>query len=451
MKKIFCTFFTIILFVSSILGSNVYALTPIFYLNVTDKIANDNSIITAIFRSSDEIYGFEIFLYQDEKLVASGIKYVENSEYPIRCTIDLKRDLDIKLTPNTRYKCEVYARHKSGIHDPSYMQDRTFTTLDRNLIALNESVFLDSNFINLIKDFDNNLDNHLDEKEIMNIKEINFDGHEIISLEGIEYLSSLEKIVVKNVDISSLNIDDNTNLRYIEISNAKLEHIDCGNNIKLQKLTINNTPLQTINLGRNTELKEINIQNTQLKKIDISGIVNLNKITIQKIPLEKVDFRKNEELIEVNLSTKCTSYDFRQNNKLETLNISSGYDNVYINKLRLGKQSRLTNLNISNSKIKKLWLNNLKNLRYLSIKQNYGMNKLNIIGNKKLSKVSIKDTNIKILNVKNNKRLTKLTLKDNKQLKKVTVKSSKIKKINLKGTKCKRKNVSVSKKIKVKL
>jgi Leucine-rich repeat (LRR) protein len=179
----------------------------------------------------------------------------------------------------------------------------------------------------LLKYFDADLDGFISTDEAMKVKEITLTGNqEISSLKGIEYLTSLERLSIRNLDkLKTLDLSHNPELRFLDCSNingytaggldlnitqnAKLKELYCANircttlpmnnKTELETLACGNNLLETLDLSRCTALKMLDCSNNHLQTIDLSNnkglkYVNLSANRLQEMSFDLSGFRELE-------------------------------------------------------------------------------------------------------------------------------------------------------------
>ena len=159
----------------------------------------------------------------------------------------------------------------------------------------------------------------LDKKEITkesldSIDEILLDGKNIVGqynkvyFEEIDLFQNLERIVIKNLGVTSKNIQKLANIRQVEFENCEVENIKAIN--KVQHLSLINSEMESMEeieqLCNVTELELINMNIDSfefLKKLEYLKklkIKNINNFNLEKInfflPIEYLSIEKIEQL-----------------------------------------------------------------------------------------------------------------------------------------------------------
>lgn len=146
-----------------------------------------------------------------------------------------------------------------------------------NAIPIDSDIFPDTAFrAYVLTMFDKNTDDALSLSEIKEVKEINVTNQKIVSLEGIQYFSYLEKLNCGNNQIEVLSLDQNERLQTIDASNNHLTSFYCTSSALLDgqeyTLQLNTTEYNLTDLPG-----DFNIANATEWKLD-KGSGNIEKI-----------------------------------------------------------------------------------------------------------------------------------------------------------------------------
>lgn len=228
-----------------------------------------------------------------------------------------------------------------------------------------EKNFPDELFRQYIMDnFDKNKSGVLTADEIQEIKTIklglNPPTNGIESLKGIELFPQLEELYcldmtkLSDVDvsgnkalrwlsvegsrgISDINIEQNTELEYLNCGYTSVTSLDLISNKKLKQLYINATEIDSLNLSENSKLEVLNcFRASKMTSIDLNNNPLVNYLEIGGTGITEIDTSKLPLLASFFCSdTQITSLDISQNLKLVSFECS----NNKLGFLNLGKQS----------------------------------------------------------------------------------------------------------------
>ena len=108
-----------------------------------------------------------------------------------------------------------------------------------------------------VTEYDMDHNQVLNAEELENATIIDVTGKEVETLQGIEYLTGLTKLVCKNNQLTELDVSHN----------QKLEILDCGEN-----------QITKLDLSRNPELIELSCYENKLETLDVSSNTKLEKL-----------------------------------------------------------------------------------------------------------------------------------------------------------------------------
>ena len=167
-------------------------------------------------------------------------------------------------------------------------------------IFLDTKIFIsDDNFESALIQlgYDDVLDNFILRRNIINIKSLNVENKDIISLAGIESFSSLETLIASNNNLSFINISQNTKLKHIDLLYNKISSIDVSKNNNLEILVLNgNNPLNSLSVINNTKLKELYVFGTKVSSLDLLNNVLLSDLDIGSTQITNIDLKRNINL-----------------------------------------------------------------------------------------------------------------------------------------------------------
>ena len=278
------------------------------------------------------------------------------------------------------------------------------------------------------ENWDTNRNGALDAEEISACRNIlirSYDGHELRSLQGIEYLTELETLVCYDSDVTELDVSRNEKLYSLDCNNNKLTKLDLSANVNLANLDVRGNELTELDLSANPKLSRLDCSDNAIGRLDLSGNTALTELYCSSNPLtglyvpnckkltrlecfesglETINLSSNTELTILNLdgnkltvldlsnNGKLTSLDCNRNN-LETLTLKPGtpleYLDCYENKLTsldVSGLARLLRLNCGKNMLSELDLAGNPELIILTCNTN-AIRKLDVSGNPKLEEL----------------------------------------------------------------
>lgn len=165
----------------------------------------------------------------------------------------------------------------------------------------------------------------------------------------------LDTLICRVNELSSLDLSNNTALLYVNCEANEITDLNLSNLSNLKTLICGSNQFSEINLSDNTALLRLEIQNTQLKNIDLSTNIQLENLNCAANLMDaSIDLSQNINLIHL----------FCAENSLQTLDLSNNIllHSVYCweNDLSILNVNGLINLNslyCSGNKLKNIDLN----------------------------------------------------------------------------------------------
>ena len=188
-------------------------------------------------------------------------------------------------------------------------------------LAVNERNFPDLQFRTYVSEnFDTDGTGYLNAAEIAAATEINDQDNDYASLQGIEYLTELNTIVLDKAtsltsldlrantgllsvnlecgSLSELYVDGLTYLQYLYVSNCALTELDLGGLTSLQALAVSDNPIAQLNLSGLSGLTMLYVTGTELTELDLSGLTALYRFYCYDTEIEVLDISACPLLLE---------------------------------------------------------------------------------------------------------------------------------------------------------
>ena len=236
-------------------------------------------------------------------------------------------------------------------------------------VAINAANFPDSNFREVMKEFDTDGDGSLSDREISGITTITCENREIASLKGIEFCTSLECLYCRNIKIPTLDLRKNPKLKKFNCFNTPLATLDVSGNPRLEELCCDENKLTTLDVSKNkklvsfscignkltsldvsknTVLQILYCGNNRLKTLDISNNTKLKELECDQNRLKKLDVSKNKKLHRIDCrKNRLTELNLGNNKLLEILNCSENR----LTRLDVSKNPKLCIINCSSNRL----------------------------------------------------------------------------------------------------
>ena len=167
-----------------------------------------------------------------------------------------------------------------------------------NGVEISEINFPDEVFRDYVaKNFDKNNDGFLSRHEIEEalIVDVSF-NKQITSLQGIEILSNLKRLVISYTKIKELDISHNTDLTYLDCSNTEIKELNLIHNIALQDLHCDHTKIKELDISHNTNLTYLDCSNTKIKELNLIHNISLWYLHCDHTKIKELDFTHNAGL-----------------------------------------------------------------------------------------------------------------------------------------------------------
>jgi hypothetical protein len=157
---------------------------------------------------------------------------------------------------------------------------------------------------------------------------LNIDNWMISELTGIEDFLSLEYLYCRNNQLTTINLNNNTNLIELNCRSNFVTSIDVQNNTQLHYLSFDENQMTTIDLSGNPYLTALGAQSNQITDLDVSNNLFLWILYCWDNQLTALDLTSNSSLHYLN----C------QDNLLLDLDIKNGNNSQMIEFLVQGNE-----------------------------------------------------------------------------------------------------------------
>lgn len=183
---------------------------------------------------------------------------------------------------------------------------------------------------------------------------------------GIEKLTNLQTLDLLGNDITNINLNPNTKLISVDLSNNKLESLTFEDNTKtkLETMNLSNNNLELLNLGSNNSVKTLKISNNKITELDLINAKELIELDASNNMLETIELRWTDKIEKVNLENNATLTSIGLYNlKLKELNANNtsiSYFTLIPNQENI---SMLEKLYLNNTKLERLSLHSTPYLK----------------------------------------------------------------------------------------
>jgi Leucine-rich repeat (LRR) protein len=269
------------------------------------------------------------------------------------------------------------SEHIEGVRKSIDLTNKLLQEIENKITSIDDNYMVlipDGSFRNYLKD---NLsisfeDSYVSYYQIKQIREINtnessFDN--ICSLSGLQYFSSLEKLVITYNNITKLDVSNNSKLSFLNCSGNPLKTIDLSKNLNLTHLNCYFVGLTNLDLSKNIHLQELICGMNRIENLDISKNTQLLYLNCEANLLTNIDVSKN---------TLLAKFECDQN-QLSNINLTANSDlNIIVccdnnlKKIEVSKNIKLVELSAERNELLKLDLTQNNYLQKIKLKGNPG-------------------------------------------------------------------------------
>ena len=185
------------------------------------------------------------------------------------------------------------------------------------------------------------LDDYVPTANIENIVFLELQFLAIADLTGIEDFSALEILRCNFLQLTSLDLSQNTALEYLDCIDNQITSLDLSQNTALTTLDCSLNELTTLNLSQNVLLTNLNCSNNNISSLDLSQNTALTSLSCSFNQLTNLNLSQNSSLTFLDCyNNQLTSLDLNQNpllrnlncynNQLTSLNVSQQPDLIFL-------------------------------------------------------------------------------------------------------------------------
>ena len=232
--------------------------------------------------------------------------------------------------------------------------------------------------------------------------------HKKIDENGDETLSLTERMKVKRIDVSSLNVH---NLKGIEkfpelielkCENRHISKLDLSQNTKLEYLYCKNNELTQLDLSKNPNITILDCSDNKLDKLDVSH-QNLESLYCSNNNLDELNVKNSEKLRVLTCTgNQLTKLDVDVAHKKNLEILSCG--NNKLESLIIGENRLLKELNCEHNQLPQLSLSHLEGLKRLRCSENK-LTTLDVSGSPLLEELRYAHNQLTSLNLEQNTNL----------------------------------------------
>ena len=146
-----------------------------------------------------------------------------------------------------------------------------------SMVAIDATNFPNTNFRNIIAQYDTDGDGYLNKAELTSIASVtslNVSNKNINSLKGIEYFTGLQYLYCSNNQLTALDVSKNRNLKLLECQNNYITSLDVSGMLSLFRLFCNNNRLTELKIDDTPALRQFYIYRNKLSYHQMIKIVD---------------------------------------------------------------------------------------------------------------------------------------------------------------------------------
>ena len=219
----------------------------------------------------------------------------DNSEVNVTSETNLEKDITVENTESPTDDMQKDATNNSGI-DKASTAKATKKTVEKGAkltksnsevkatakagdVAIDSTNFPDDEFRNYVKtQFDKNSNDILEESELLAVTNINVDGINAKSLEGIGFFTNITTLSCCRQSLTSLDVSKNTALINLYCYYTDITSLDVSKNTALGGLFCYNTNIKSLDVSNNTALAVLYCHDTNITSLDVSKNTNLHSL-----------------------------------------------------------------------------------------------------------------------------------------------------------------------------
>ena len=173
----------------------------------------------------------------------------------------------------------------------------------------NNGVFSDYNMYTCVIDNFNSLNGsnidyntNLSDEDLASITTLTCEGKNISNTQGIEKLTNLVSLNLKNNNIEEVNLNNNKLIEQLNLSYNSLSYLDLITHENLILLNAEHNNISNIFLKKSYNLKELYLNDNRLSTVILKNNANIENLFLQNNKIEFLDLSNNEKLLTLNFS-----------------------------------------------------------------------------------------------------------------------------------------------------
>lgn len=249
----------------------------------------------------------------------------------------------------------------------------------------------DSVLKGLLSSADTDGDGKISSSEAAALKTLEYEGGSdkpVRSLEGLEYFTGLERIILKGNELDTLDFSGRTALKYLDLSsNASLDTVSVKGCSSLTEMYASfNSSLKGVCLEGCSSLVSYVGYATGVTSIDFKDCISLESLTIYSSKISSLDVSACKSLVRLNAGSETlSSVTLPENSAIEALDLSTSKS---LSEVDLSKTPSLKTLSLSSAPVRTLDLAKCPLLETLTVNFCKRISKLDVSHNLHLRSIS---------------------------------------------------------------
>jgi len=236
----------------------------------------------------------------------------------------------------------------------------------------------------------------------------------ITSIDGIEYFTSLDSLTLNSNPITSVDLSNNPTLVWLNVGNNQLNSIDVSNNAALLGLVVERNPLTYLDLSNNPALGSLDVSDTQITSLDLSNNPALSILQIGGFNFFLTSLNiSNTDLTSLSLTGLMSGSLALTANNIPTLEVTHAPAAPFGWPFTIVEGDALTTLDISNTAITSLTLNNVPLLETITAENTTRLSSVDISAVPELRDLTITGSQLTSLDISNSTGLVMANLSNN--------------------------------------
>lgn len=275
-------------------------------------------------------------------------------------------------------------------------------------VSVNAVNFPDNEFRGyIVSNVDTDGNGSLSATEIALVKSMNIKSRGVADLTGINYFTALQTLNCSGNKLTSVSLDANTDLTYLNISNNDLASLTVAKNTRLETLMCDGNKLTSLDLTADTLLNSVDVSGNDLSSLDVSKCSKLTVLNVSDNLCTALDLSGNSLLNFLYCSeNQLTTINLKANPLVSNLNVASNKLAI----LDVSVNSALIYLDCSDNSIMsivpsgsiKTLLCNNNDLYSIKLDGMANLTKLNVADNKLYSLGVTANTKLEYIDASNN-------------------------------------------------